>query len=214
MIRKSVLFNADCIEKAHKYIRRYMDSEGKWQYIYPSNQPRNVSRRKAIKTIAKETPIILGNILTDLSEENIDKELEKLKQLSQNQELKCKAIGNYNIGITENTKNHAYETKGVDRSAEETIHKLKYLPFVPEILSKGKLLYKSYRHEFEEDKETGVKGKEIKHKHLTYGVVCRIKYFDPEKKKNVVEPLELVIAYNEDKKKYVLSFIDYDINVS
>ncbi len=214
VIRKS-LFDKICkdydIEKAYKYIRRYMGKDGKWLYVYPSNQPRNVTKRAAIKKIAMETPIIQGAILDDLSEENIDKELDKLNKLGDS--LRCKALGNKQIYINETTKSHGFETKGKDRSDEETIHKMRYLPFVPEILKNGKLLFKSYRHEYEFDEETGKYGKQLKHKHMTYGIVCRIKYFDKSKGKNVVEPLEIAVAYDEEHKNYVLSFIDYDIKV-
>ena len=197
------------IEKAHKYIRKYKVDD-KWKYVYPSNLPHNISTRKAIKTVAMKTPVISGKILEDLSNKTVDEEIDRLNEMK----LECPALGGKKIKVNEKTKEHALNTKGKDRDAKETVHKLRYLPFVPEILKYGKLLYKSYRREYEYDKETGEKGRHLPNKNVTYGVVCRIKYFDKEKNKNVVEPLELVIAYDEEKENYVLSFTDYDINVN
>lgn len=212
-VRKDI-FDSVCdslgIEKAYKYIRKYKDANGEWRYVYPSNQPGISSNRKAIKNIALETPIISGQILDEVTEENVDAEIARLQE----QKLICPALGNREILVNEKTKEHGYETKGEDRSVEATRHKLRYLPFVPEILKNGKLLYKSYRREYEYDKETGVKGKYLPHKNVTYGILCRIKYFDKDKNKNVIEPVELVIAYDEEKKNYVLSFTDYNINVN
>lgn len=211
-VRKDIFDNV-CnslgIEKAYKYIRKFKVNN-KWKYIYPSNLPRKISTRQAVKAIAMNTPIMSGKILEDLSEESIDEEIARLQTL----DLECPALKNMNIVVNEKTKEHAFETKGKERDSKETIHKLRYLPFVPDILKNGKLLFKSYRREYEYNEETGEKGKHLPNKHMTYGVVCRIKYFDKKKNKNVIEPVELVIAYDEEQQNYVLSFTDYEINVN
>lgn len=196
MIRKSVLLNLfnkrldeeNNIEKAHKYIRRFMGKNGEYIYIYPKNVKSN-SRNAIKKELVAHTPLINGiQPLSDFSEEEVNYQFNELTRLSNQGKLTCTALGRDNILINEMSYEHTQSTNGDIRELPAKENKLKYLPFIPEILKHGKLVEKSRN-----------KGK------VTYGIGGKVQYFDKEKKKNVIDFVEIAIAYDEQANKYYLS---------
>ncbi len=185
------------LEKSHKYIRRWL-SNGEWHYEYPSDQQRGTNRTNAKIKIARSTPIITGiKPLDNATIQDVEHELVRLNLMSLSGELKCPALGNSNIYVTGRTQDHIMSTRGKQRSPDETMHKARYLPFVKEILMKGKICEKS----------SSKKG-------VIYGVIGQVKYFDRKKGRNVVEAVELAINFDEQSKKYVFSFADKTIKKS
>ena len=111
--------------------------------------------------------------------------------------LKCPALGNHSVYITNRTQEHIKETHGQLRTDSEMKHKAKYIPFVPEILKNGKICEKS-------SSKQGV----------IYGIIGQVKYFDKKKNKSVIDCLELAINYDKDVRKFVFSFSDWGIKKS
>lgn len=201
-IRKNLLKGL-CVEKAHKYIRRVMGKDGGYVYLYPKNVKGN-SRNAIKKEFVEHSPLINGiQPLNDFSEKEIEYQFNELKRLSSLEKLTCTALGRDNILINDMSFEHTQSTNGDVRELAAKENKLKYLPFVPEILKHGKLVEKSRN-----------KGK------VTYGIGGKVQYFDKDKKKNVIDFVEIAIAYDEQSNKYYLSsaskpikksFTDYSI---
>ncbi|MBO4640878.1 MAG: hypothetical protein J5710_14095 [Treponema sp.] len=205
-VRKDI-FDSICdslgIEKAYKYIRRWEKPGGGWNYEYPSDMPRNtrendkiVTRRKARKHIANKTKIITGVKLIQ-NDDDYDREVNRLKQLSRKGQLRCKALGNENIIINDITIEHTKATKGDPRPPKEVYHKRMLFSFAEQVLKNGILNEVTRRN---------TKGKE----HITYGIVNMCRYYDKYLDKVVDIPVEIAVGYDEDSKKYVLSASDFE----
>lgn len=188
---------ADDIEKSTKYIKRWF-SNGEWHYKYPAKYSASQNRTKTKIDIAKETKLIQGiQPLENLTEKEIDEALLNLSLYAMDGKLKCPALGNHSVYITNRTQEHIKETHGQLRTDSEMKHKAKYIPFVPEILKNGKICEKS-------SSKQGV----------IYGIIGQVKYFDKNKNKSVTESLELAINYDKDLRKFVFSFADKTIKKS
>ena len=188
---------ADDIEKSTKYIKRWF-SNGAWHYKYPAKYRASQNRTKAKIDIAKETKLIQGiQPLENFTEKEIDEALLNLSLYAMDGKLKCPALGNHSVYITNRTQEHIKETHGQLRTDSEMKHKAKYIPFVPEILKNGKICEKS-------SSKQGV----------IYGIIGQVKYFDKKKNKSVIESLELAINYDKDLRKFVFSFADKTIKKS
>ena len=190
------------VSKAHKYISRWL-KDGHWSYRYPSDQQRKTSRRGAKLEVAlKTTPITGIQPLLNPTQQDVEREIEKLKRLSREGKLVCPALGGRNVCIEKMTATHLKRTRGKKRLPSEYAAKVKYLPFVQEILKHGKIAEKSYR------------GKGVpEQKRLTYGVICLVKYSDMENGEIVkkTEAAEVAVAYDKHKDLFVLSFASYDM---
>ena len=183
--------------KSHKYIRRWKVGD-KWRYEMPKDQKRNIRHNVAKNEIAKKTKLITGiKPLTNATEQDIDEALVQLSIYAMDGKLKCPALGNHSVYITERTQDHIKRTKGTFRPTEEMYHKAKYIPFIPEILKNGKLSEKSMTKE-------GV----------IFGIIGQVEYFDDKKNKTVREYVELAINFDKDTRKYVFSFSDDKIKKS
>ena len=182
---------AKAIEKSAKYIKRWF-SNREWHYIYPPKYRAGRNRTKAKIAIANETKMITGiKPLTNVSESEIDEALLKLSIFAMDGKMKCPALGNQSVYITERTQEHIKETHNVPRTFSEMSHKSKYIPFVPAILKNGKICEKS----------SSKKG-------VIYGIIGRVEYFDEKQKKIIRESVELAINFDNSTRKFVFSFAD------
>lgn len=187
----------DDFEKSSKYIKRWF-SNGEWHYKYPPKYKENQNRTETKKDIAQSTKLITGiKPLEAKTEKDIDDAIVQLALYANENELKCTALGNHRIYVTERTQEHIKETHNKPRTDAEMKHKAKYIPFVPEILKHGKICEKSSSKE-------GV----------IYGIIGQVEYFDKKKNKNVIESVELAINYDKDSRKFVFSFADKSIKKS
>lgn len=194
LIRKDVVKE---IEKSCKYIKRWF-SNGKWHYKYPAGYQTKSNRTETKISIAKKTPLISGiKPLSHATEQQIDEALVNLSLYARDGKLKCPALGNHSVYITGRTQEHIKETHNEPRTFKEMQHKAKYIPFVPEILNKGRICEKS----------SSSKG-------VIYGIIGQIEYFDEEKQKTVKESVELAINFDKDSRKFVFSFADKAIKKS
>ena len=194
------------IEKAYKYIRRWKTNNGEWRYKYPKEFNKNTqSFNDVVTKMANKTKEITG-IQPLQTEDEINNELKRLTDLAENGELKCPALGNNNIYIEDMTIGHAEKTNGTFRTNEARIHKLQYLSFVEPILKNGILFMKSrkYNHSWTLDKIP-------KRERTTYGIINKVTYFDSEKNKEITTALEIVVAWDNENKRFVFSFIDRKI---
>lgn len=118
------------MRKSHKYIRREWKN-GQWAYEYPQE---NTNRRRSLSDIAGKTKLI--DYISPLipTRENIDKEFEKLSNLSRTGKLRCKTLGNQPVVLTSFSKKHLYETKGRKRNLEDVLRRARLLPFVSELI--------------------------------------------------------------------------------
>lgn len=188
---------SESVEKSTKYIKRWF-SNGAWHYKYPAKYSASQNRTKTKIDIAKETKLIQGiQPLENFTEKEIDEALLNLSLYAMDGKLKCPALGNHSVYITNRTQEHIKETHGQLRTDSEMKHKAKYIPFVPEILKNGKICEKS-------SSKQGV----------IYGIIGQVKYFDKKKNKSVIESLELAINYDKDLRKFVFSFADKTIKKS
>ena len=179
------------LRKAHKYISRWQKN-GKWDYRYPSDQNKGNSIHDAKSRIAlKTTPIKDIQPLSFPAESVIKDEIEKLKRLSRMGKLICPALGGRNVYIDSKFENHAKRTKGSARTMAAYFQKVRFLPFVQEVLKRGKVLTVSYRRK-------GVS----ENKRTTYSIVCRIK---------ATQAVEVTVAYDKQKNLYLLSLADFNI---
>ena len=146
-VRKDV-FDTICdslgIEKAYKYIRRWEKPGGGWNYEYPSDMPRNTkenpkitTHRKARFHNANKTKVITGVKIIQ-NDEDYDREVNRLKQLSRKGQLKCKALGNENIIINKTTVEHTKTTKGDVRPEKEKYQMITFWNETLENISKDK----------------------------------------------------------------------------
>lgn len=193
--------------KAYKYIRRWKLNNGDWEYEYPKEY-RGMSKKDVVANIANKTKEITG-ILPIKDKQQVYNEYDRLRNISERGELKCKALGNKNILVEEGTLDHARKTRGTVRSEEEMMHKLQYLPFVEEVLKTGVLFMKSrrYNNSWKLDKVP-------ERERTTYSILSKVAYFDQKKGKNVTVGLEVVVAWDSDRKMFVFSFIDQKIKKS
>lgn len=188
---------AELVEKSSKYIKRWF-SNGEWHYKYPPKYKANQNRTETKKDIAQSTKLITGiKPLEAKTEKDIDDAIVQLALYANENELKCAALGNHRIYVTDRTQEHIKETHNEPRTDAEMKHKAKYIPFVPEILKHGKICEKSSSKE-------GV----------IYGIIGQVEYFDKKKNKNVIESVELAINYDTDSRKFVFSFADKSIKKS
>ena len=197
IVRKDI-FDSLCdsfgIEKSSKYIKRWY-SNNKWHYKYPPEFRKNQNVSEAKREIAKRTKLITGiQPLEATDEKDIDEALVQMALYANENDLKCSALGNHRIYITDRTQEHIKETHHEPRTNPEMKHKAKYIPFIPEILKHGRISEKSSSKE-------GV----------IYGIIGQVEYFDKKKNKNVVESVELAINFDKDKRKFVFSFADKTI---
>lgn len=201
VVRKDV-YDSVCtmlgIEKAHKYIRRWEKKNGSgWEYEYPSDMPKNSTRKKARNHIAKKTKVITG-VRIIKNDYDYEREVNRLKQLSRKGQLKCKALGGENIEINNITIEHTKTTKGNVRPQKEVYHKRMLFSFTEQILKNGVLNEVTRRNS---------KGRD----HITYGIVNMCRYYDEYLDKVVDVPIEIAVAYDDEKKKFVLSAADFEI---
>lgn len=184
-------------EKSFNYIKRWF-SNGEWHYKYPPKYRVKENRTETKNDIAKTTKLITGiKPLNNPTEKEIDEVLVQLSLYAIDGKLKCKALGNNSVYITDRTQEHIKETHNEPRTIAEMKHKAKYIPFVPEILKNGKISEKSSSKE-------GV----------IYGVIGQVEYYDEKKKKTVNESVELAINFDKDTRKFVFSFADKGIKKS
>ena len=194
---KTKFDEAELLEKSSKYIKRWF-SNGEWHYKYPPKYKANQNRTETKKDIAQSTKLITGiKPLEAKTEKDIDDAIVQLALYANENELKCAALGNHRIYVTDRTQEHIKETHNEPRTDAEMKHKAKYIPFVPEILKHGKICEKSSSKE-------GV----------IYGIIGQVEYFDKKKNKNVIESVELAINYDKDSRKFVFSFADKSIKKS
>ena len=194
------------IEKAYKYVRRWKTNNGEWRYEYTKEFNKNTqSFNDVVTKMANKTKEITG-IQPLQTEDEINNELKRLTDLAENGELKCPALGNNNIYIEDMTIGHAEKTNGTFRTNEARIHKLQYLSFVEPILKNGILFMKSrkYNHSWTLDKIP-------KRERTTYGIINKVTYFDSKKNKDITTALEIVVAWDNENKRFVFSFIDRKI---
>lgn len=195
------------LEKSHRYIRRWRLNDGNWKYEYPKEY-KGMAKKDVVTSIANKTKEIAGiSPITDKSQVYV--EYERLRKLSSEGKLRCKALGNKNILVEEGTLDHAKKTKGTVRSEEEMMHKLQYLPYVEEVLKNGVLFMKSrrYSHSWKLDKVP-------ERERTTYSILSKVSYFDKKKGNTVTVGLEVVVAWDSDRKLFVFSFIDQKIKKS
>lgn len=184
------------IEKSGKYIKRWF-SNGEWHYKYPPKYRKEQNRTKTKIEIAKETKLISGiEPLRNPTEQEIDEALVQLSLYAMDGKMKCSALGNHSIYVSDKTQEHIKETHGKPRLVAEMKHKAKYIPFVPEILKKGKIAEKS----------SSSKG-------VIYGIIGQVEYVN-DKNKVVNEAVELAINYDKDTRKFLFSFSDWEIKKS
>lgn len=199
----------DEIEKSHKYIRRWKMNNGEWGYEYPSGYDKRIHSLKDVATgIAGKTKTIT-DVKPLRTEAEINTELKRLKDLADSGNLKCPALGNSNIYIEDMTAGHAEKTRGRLRTVEERIHKLQYLSFVEPVLKNGVLFMKSrkYNHSWTLDKVP-------ERERTTYGIINKVSFHDDRKGKDVECGLEIVVAWDSERKRFVFSFIDRQIKKS
>ncbi|MCQ2604549.1 MAG: hypothetical protein MJ215_05865 [Spirochaetia bacterium] len=80
------------IEKAYKYIRRWIGSDGKWHYKYPDGyDAHNISMEAVKKDLINKTKLI-DNVEPLYTDEEISKEIDRLKKKSDDGELICPAL--------------------------------------------------------------------------------------------------------------------------
>lgn len=197
------------ISKAYKYIRRWKSNNGKWCYEYPKEYNKEThSFRDVVTGLANKTKMITG-IKPLKTESEISAELTRLKKLSDSGMLRCPALGNNNIYIEDMTTGHAKETHGERRTDEARIHKLQYLSFVEPILKNGILFMKSrkYNHSWSLENVP-------ERERTTYGIINKVGYFDEDKNKEMIFGLEIVVAWDNERKRFVFSFIDRQIKKS
>ncbi|MCQ2604550.1 MAG: hypothetical protein MJ215_05870 [Spirochaetia bacterium] len=189
----TITANTKDFEKSYKYIRRWL-KDGKWVYEYPKEYTQN--RTKVKTEIAKQTKLITGiKPLFNATLEQIDNAILQLNLMSLNDDLHCPALGNNNIVVNGKLQEHLSFSKDKLRLATETQHKAKYLPFVPALLQNGRLCEKS------------------RNSHgLVYGIIGQVEYKDLQDKSKK-EAVELAVSYDEDKRKFVLSFSDFLIGI-
>lgn len=200
----------DDIEKSHKYIRRWKMNNGEWRYEYPKGFDKKIHSFRDVTTALTNKTTEIKGIQPLTTEKQIDAELERLKKLSEEGKLTCPALGNANIYIEDMTAGHAEKTNNVFRTADAKIHKLQYLSFVEPILKNGILFMKSrkYNHAWTLDKVP-------ERERTTYGIINKVTYTDTRhNNKQVTCGLEIVVAWDDEKKRFVFSFIDRQIKKS
>lgn len=197
------------VEKAYKYIRRWKNNNGEWRYEYPKEfNKKTHSFKDVVTALTNETePITDVQLLK--TEAQINAELVRLKRLSDNGRLRCPALGNSNIYIENMTMEHAKITGGERRTDDARIHKLQYLSFVEPILKNGILFMTSrkYNHAWSLDKVP-------QRERTTYGIINKVIYYDEAKDKDITCGLEIVVAWDNERKRFVFSFIDRQIKKS
>ena len=96
----------DDFEKSSKYIKRWF-SNGEWHYKYPPKYKENQNRTETKKDIAQSTKLITGiKPLEAKTEKDIDDAIVQLALYANENELKCTALGNHRIYVTERTQEH------------------------------------------------------------------------------------------------------------
>ena len=198
------------IEKAHKYIRRWKMNNGEWRYEYPKEFDKTIHSFRDVTTALTNRTTEIKGIQPLTTEKQIDAELERLTKLSEEGKLTCPALGNANIYIEDMTTEHAEKTNNVFRTADARIHKLQYLSFVEPILKNGILYMKSrkYNHTWTLDKVP-------ERERTTYGIINKVTYTDTRhNNKQVTCGLEIVVAWDAERKRFVFSFINRDIKKS
>lgn len=199
LVRKDV-FKSMCdtigIEKSSKYIKRWF-SNGAWHYKYPTEFRKEHNLSDTKREIAKRTKLITGiEPLRNPTEQEIDEALVQLSLYAMDGKMKCSALGDHSIFVSDRTQEHIKETHGKQRTISEMKHKAKYIPFVPELLKNGKIAEKS----------SSSKG-------VIYGIIGQIEYVN-DKNKKVKEAVELAINFDKDTRKFVFSFSDWEIKKS
>ena len=187
---------AELVEKSSKYIKRWF-SNGEWHYKYPPKYKANQNRTETKRDIAQSTKLITGiEPLRNPTEQEIDEALVQLSLYAIDGKMKCGALGNHSVYVSDKTQEHIKETHGKPRIIPEIKHKAKYIPFVPELLKNGKIAEKS----------SSSKG-------VVYGIVGQVEYVN-DKNKKVKAAVELAINYDKDTRKFVFSFSDWEIKKS
>lgn len=200
----------DDFEKSHKYIRRWKMNNGEWRYEYPKGFDKKIHSFRDVTTALTNKTTEIKGVQPLTTEKQIDAELERLTKLSEEGKLTCPALGNANIYIEDMTTEHAEKTNNVFRTADAKIHKLQYLSFVEPILKNGILYMKSrkYNHTWTLDKVP-------ERERTTYGIINKVTYTDTRhNNKQVTCGLEIVVAWDAERKRFVFSFIDRQIKKS
>lgn len=177
------------IDKAHKYIRRWMGANGKRRYAYPSGQKRGTTRTEAKRAIAAKTKLITGiKPLKVRPGADIDNAVNEMIRRCGKKGFLCPALGNRPVFVTRKTLRHIKATRGNKRTPENRRRKARYIPFIPELLKHGRISEKSRPKEG-----------------MVYGVIGQVEYFRNDGRK-IREYVELAVAYDKAKKQFVLSF--------
>ena len=204
------IFTRGDLEKSHKYIRRWKMNNGEWRYEYPKGFDKKIHSFRDVTTALTNKTTEIKGVQPLTTEKQIDAELERLTKLSEEGKLTCPALGNANIYIEDMTTEHAEKTNNVFRTADAKIHKLQYLSFVEPILKNGILYMKSrkYNHTWTLDKVP-------ERERTTYGIINKVTYTDTRhNNKQVTCGLEIVVAWDAERKRFVFSFIDRQIKKS
>ena len=200
----------DDFEKSHKYIRRWKMNNGEWRYEYPKGFDKKIHSFRDVTTALTNKTTEIKGVQPLTTEKQIDAELERLTKLSEEGKLTCPALGNANVYIEDMTTEHAEKTNNVFRTVDAKIHKLQYLSFVEPILKNGILYMKSrkYNHTWTLDKVP-------ERERTTYGIINKVTYTDTRhNNKQVTCGLEIVVAWDAERKRFVFSFIDRQIKKS
>ena len=209
-MKSAEIDKTDDFEKSHKYIRRWKMNNGEWRYEYPKGFDKKIHSFRDVTTALTNKTTEIKGVQPLTTEKQIDAELERLTKLSEEGKLTCPALGNANVYIEDMTTEHAEKTNNVFRTADAKIHKLQYLSFVEPILKNGILYMKSrkYNHTWTLDKVP-------ERERTTYGIINKVTYTDTRhNNKQVTCGLEIVVAWDAERKRFVFSFIDRDIKKS
>lgn len=209
-MKSAEIDKTDDFEKSHKYIRRWKMNNGEWRYEYPKGFDKKIHSFRDVTTALTNKTTEIKGVQPLTTEKQIDAELERLTKLSEEGKLTCPALGNANVYIEDMTTEHAEKTNNVFRTADAKIHKLQYLSFVEPILKNGILYMKSrkYNHTWTLDKVP-------ERERTTYGIINKVTYTDTRhNNKQVTCGLEIVVAWDAERKRFVFSFIDRQIKKS
>mgnify|MGYP002856282109 CR=1 FL=1 len=190
-VQKSL--ETETLEKAHKYIRRWLDASGQWKYEYPNQfkGEHSAKHRARVKAeIARNTELIERvNPINPDDVAEVNEKLNELEALSKNKKLKYR---NMNVVFYKKKfKKHLERPNGKGRDEKELKTRKALLPYIPRILENGRIDEISHK-----GKETfiGVAGRA-----LVNGIETGI---------------EITLVKKTADKKMVLSLFDIDIKKS
>ena len=184
------------IRKAHKYIRRWEGADGKFHYAYPQGWKGKRKRETAKRAIAAKTELITKiRPLEVHSEQDIADAIDAMIRRGGKKGFACHALGGRPVFVTKKTESHIKFSKGQRRTPEARNRKARYIPFIPELLEKGRISEKSWKREG-----------------LVYGIIGQVEYKRSDGAV-VHECVELAVAYDKAKRQFVLSFSDIPLTV-